>query len=208
VPRQPSSLSESTPARPAAVIPLRVPESDAALVHALRAGELHAGAALFDRHASHIRRVLVRVLGPDPEIADLLQDVFVSALSSIDKLTEPSALKGWLTRTAIYMARGRIRRRTRWRFLRVVAHDELPERPAPDASPEDREALSRVYGLLSELPANERIAFALRVLDEMELAEVAEACGVSLATAKRRVASAQRRFAELLAREPSLRSLT
>ena len=176
-----------------------------ALVRSLQAGEARAGAVLFDRYAVHIRRVLVRVLGPDPDIADILQDVFVSALASIRKLSEPSALKAWLTRTAIFMARGRIRRRTRWRFLRFVPHDELPELPAIQAKPEDREALAGVYRTLAKLPANHRIAFALRVLDGMELAEVAEVCGVSLATIKRRLSLAQRRFVELARREPSLR---
>jgi RNA polymerase sigma-70 factor (ECF subfamily) len=182
-----------------------VPETDTALVRALQAGEMRAGAVLFDRYAAHIRRVLVRVLGPDPELADLLQDVFVSALASIRKLSEPSALKAWLTRTAIFMARGRIRRRTRWRFLRFVGPDELPDIAGPELKPEEREALAGVYRTLSKLPANQRIAFALRVLDGMELAEVAAACGVSLATIKRRVSQAQRRFAELARREPSLR---
>jgi RNA polymerase sigma-70 factor (ECF subfamily) len=58
---------------------------------------------------------------------------------------------------------------------------------------------------LTTLPADDRIAFALRVMEGMELLEVAEACRVSLATAKRRIARAQRRFAELVARDPWLR---
>jgi RNA polymerase sigma-70 factor (ECF subfamily) len=40
----------------------------------------------------------------------------------------------------------------------------------------------------------ERIAFCLRHVEGMKLEEVARACGCSLATAKRRVASAQARL--------------
>lgn len=189
----------------AAVIPLRVPETDAGLSRALQAGEPWAGAALFDRYAAHVRRVLVRVMGPDPELADLLQDVFLAALASIERLNDPNALKAWLTRTAIFIARGRIRRRTRWRFLRFMGFDELPEPPAPEVDPEQRQALAAVYRLLAQLPINERIVFALRVLDGMELADVARACGISIATVKRRVSSAERRFVSLLPSEPALR---
>ena len=42
---------------------------DAALVAALRRGEPGAPAALYDRHAAYLRRVLARVLGVDDERA-------------------------------------------------------------------------------------------------------------------------------------------
>jgi RNA polymerase sigma-70 factor (ECF subfamily) len=64
--------------------------------------------------------------------------------------------------------------------------------------------VAAVYRVLNALPADERIAFALRMLDGMELSAVATACGVSLSTAKRRLSSAQQRFRELARREPSL----
>jgi RNA polymerase sigma-70 factor (ECF subfamily) len=188
------------------VIPLRVAESDAALVRALRAGDAHAGALLFDRYSLHVRRVLARVLGPDPELSDLLQDVFVAALSSMHSIEDPSALKAWLTRTAVFTARGRIRRRARWRFLRFVPDDELPEPAFPAQDAEGSQALTAVYRVLKTLPADERIAFALRIIEGMELTAVATACGVSLSTIKRRLSSAQQRFDELSAREPVLRA--
>ncbi|HET9960598.1 MAG TPA: sigma-70 family RNA polymerase sigma factor [Polyangiaceae bacterium] len=189
--------------RSGAVIALHS-DSDAALVRALREREPHAGTALFDRYGMHVRRVLARVLGPDPELGDLLQDVFVSALSSIHTLEDPSALRAWLTRMAVFTARGRIRRRSRWRFLKFVADDELPEPLAPAQDAEGSQALSAVYRVLKCLPADQRIVFALRVFDGMELNAVATACGVSLSTAKRRLARAQTRFMELSRREPVL----
>lgn len=202
---RPTLASAETALRPSApVIQLRTGESDAALVRALRGGDPHAGAALFDRYATHVRRVLARVLGPDPELSDMLQDVFVAALGSVHSIEDPSALKAWLTRTAVFTARGKIRRRTRWRFLRFVPDDELPEAAAPARDTEGSEALAAVYRVLNALPADERIAFALRIIDGMELTAVATACGVSLSTIKRRLTSAQERFRELARREPVL----
>jgi len=201
--RTATSLGE--PSRTAEVIPLRAADSDAALVRALRAGDPHAGAMLFDRYGLHVRRVLARVLGPDPELADLLQDVFVAALASLHSLEDPAALKAWLTRVAVFMARGRIRRRARWRFLRFVPDDELPEAIAPGQDADACEAMAAVYRVLRALPADERIAFALRTIDGMELTAVATACGVSLSTIKRRLSTAQRRFRELSRREPVLK---
>jgi RNA polymerase sigma-70 factor (ECF subfamily) len=54
------------------------------------------------------------------------------------------------------------------------------------------------------LPADERIPFALRFIDGMELTEVARACTVSLATIKRRLSRAEQRFTAFAALEPAL----
>ncbi len=172
---------------------LPLPDNDAALVQAARARRPGAAAALFDRHAAHVRRVLVRVLGIDPEIPDLLHDVFVVALGDLDRLDDATAVRAWLTTIAVYSARGLIRKRVRRRVLGSL----LPlagERTAVSASPEVTESLRAVYRVLDQLDADERIPFALRFVDGMELTEVAAACGVSLATIKRRLAKAQQRF--------------
>jgi RNA polymerase sigma-70 factor (ECF subfamily) len=59
--------------------------------------------------------------------------------------------------------------------------------------------------VLERLPADERVAFALRFIDSMELTQVADACGVSLATIKRRLSRAQQTFQRLAAEHAVLR---
>ena len=186
------------------VVELPIAQPDAALVAALRAGRADAGAVLFDRYGDDVERVLYRILGPDSEIKDLLQDVFVVALSTVDKLRDPDALRGWLMSIAVRKARKCILRRQRWRFIQLWPTGELPEREARSIPPEVSEALRCTYAVLARLPADERIAFALRFVDGMELTAVAAACGVSLATIKRRLARAQAAFAALALQQPAL----
>jgi RNA polymerase sigma-70 factor (ECF subfamily) len=69
---------------------------------------------------------------------------------------------------------------------------------------EASEALRTTYRLLSSLNIDEQIAFTLRFIEGMELREVAGACGVSLATTKRRLVRAEARFLALARLEPSL----
>lgn len=167
---------------------------DAELVRAFRSGDPAARAALYDRHADHVHRVLYRMLGVDRDLADLHHDVFVRALVSLPKLQDPSALKAWLTMIAVHVARSAITRRRRWRWLGFLPDEDLPEVDAGSASGEVRDALRATYAVLGRLPADERIAFALRFIDGMELTEVAAACETSLATIKRRLARASARF--------------
>lgn len=175
---------------------------DASLVTAMRAGHPGATTALFDRYGGHVRAVLARLIGLDTELADLLHDVFIAALDKIDQLQDPAQLKAWLTSIAVFTARGTIRKRARWRWLRIV--DEPPEVPVNAPSHVAREAVRRLYVVLDKLPADDRIAFALRFVQGMELTEVASACGVSLATIKRRLTKSEARFVELARNEPAL----
>ncbi|HKY37185.1 MAG TPA: sigma-70 family RNA polymerase sigma factor [Polyangiaceae bacterium] len=183
---------------------LPAPESDELLVLSLRARHPDAGTVLFDRYAPHVRRVLVRVMGPDSEILDLVHDVFVTALESVNRLVDPRALRAWLTQIAVFTARARIRRRVRGRVLRFLPFSELPEPELPPADFEASQSMQAVYRVLERLDTDQHIAFALRFVAGMELTEVAASCGCSLATIKRRLARAQISFASAAAREPAL----
>ncbi len=179
---------------------------DTQLVESLRTGSREARARLFDRHAPHVRRILIRLLGHQDELADVLHDVFVQALRDIGKLREPRALKAWLTRIAVFTARGRIRKASRRRWLRLLPPEQLPEMEAPARGDDVGEALRATYAVLTQLSADERVAFSLRFIEGMELKQVAAACDVSLATIKRRLRRAETRFVDIAGQHPVLRS--
>jgi len=205
VAKRPLRPAPAAPAgRPAAVIRLSFLDSDAQIVAAIRAGDGAGGAALYDRHHGYVRRVLLRVLGPDAELHDLIQDVFVAAIDSIERLAEPNALRGWLAAISVHCARAELRRRTRSRRVSLFPSSELPQVEAPIAPPELDEAVRATYHVLTRLSADERISFALRFIEGMELEELATACGVSLATAKRRLARARKKFVTIAQTYPSL----
>jgi RNA polymerase sigma-70 factor (ECF subfamily) len=184
------------------------PEADpAALLRGIRARDPAALAELHDRYAGSVLRILRRILGPDHELEDLHHDVFVRALRSIGELREPGALGGWLHAIAVHTAHAAIERRTRrrrWTFPGGLAGLAEPDPAVPGADLDAREALRAAYAVLDQLPADERVAFALRHFDGMELSEVALACRVSLATIKRRLARAEQAFHVLAREAPAL----
>jgi RNA polymerase sigma-70 factor, ECF subfamily len=187
-----------------AVVRLRRAGSDEELVTSLHEGVPSAGRDLVYAYGGHVRKVLMRVLGPDRELDDLAQDVFVMALESLHRLENPRALRGWLAQIAVFRARRCLRGRKQWQILRFFAPEQMPPGRATTPDFEASEALRAAYRLLSSLQVDERIAFALRFIEGMDLAEVAAACRVSLATTKRRLARAEVRFGELARDEPAL----
>ena len=80
----------------------------------------------------------------------------------------------------------------------------MPEPATSGVPPEICEAYRRTYALLDRMSASERVAFALRHIEGMELAQLAQVCEVSLATIKRRLARAEARFAAAAKRDPVL----
>lgn len=205
--KNPMSSSRVAPKTEGVVLPLAFVGDDIALVEALRANHPGAKSALFQRHVGWVERIITHVIGYDAELADILQEVFTRALGSIHSLKDPSALEPWLGRVATHTARKVLRTRTRRAWLRRFVDSAEEERYEPSAVafvPEARQALRAVYHVLDVLPADERIAFALRFIDGMELTEVAAACDVSLATIKRRLVRSENRFVAVAARYPEL----
>jgi RNA polymerase sigma-70 factor (ECF subfamily) len=207
IPNPRTKRSASVQSNPvAAVVHLRPPaRSDEDILRGMRAGEAWAAAALLDRHGPLVERIVRRILGHDQDLQDLVHDAFATILASIHQVRDDKALRGWIISVAANTAHHTIRRRKLTRLIFFWQTDNPPE-IACEMDLGAREAVRRTYAALDQLPAAERVAFALRFIDEMPLEDVAQACNVSLATIKRRIASAEQRFTSIARRDPVLRT--
>ncbi|MFZ5892567.1 MAG: RNA polymerase sigma factor [Myxococcota bacterium] len=186
------------------VTPLKFVGDERALLQALRARHPGAVAAFYDAHAGHVQRTLRSAMGADADLPDMLQEVFIRALDNIADLDDPERMRSWLTTIAVFTARAHIRRRARRNWLSLFSPErtrsEEQEPPCSDA----RAALRETYAVLDRMRVDDRMAFVLRFVDGMTLPDAAEACGVSLATIKRRLARAEKAFIEAARQRPIL----
>lgn len=166
-------------------------------------GRLDAGAAFYDRHVQSIHALVFRLMGPDGEIDDVVHDVFVRALESLPRLRDPAALRSWLFGIAVRTVGIRFQKRTRQRWLRFMAPEEVPE-VAVLPSTELGEALRDVYAILRGMDADERIALVLRRVEGLSLEDAATATGTSLATYRRRLARGEAKFLARASSRPAL----
>jgi RNA polymerase sigma-70 factor (ECF subfamily) len=189
-----------------AVVPLlNFDGSDESLMEALKAQHPGAKRAFYLRYADHVQRVLIRIMGVDDAIPELISETFLQAFLSVHSLRNGASLKAWVSMIAVFTARGLIRKRKKRRIMSLFEPKKMQEFRSFEIDTEAREALRMMYGILEELPTDERIAFSLRFIEGMHLREVAEACGVSLATIKRRLARAQKTFVPMAKDDPLLR---
>lgn len=200
--------AEPAPAEPEPGKPRIRFVDDRALVDGIRAGNPVAMAEFHDRFALPVERILWGILGPDHELCDLHHDVFVRALGSMAKLRDPEALRGWMNAIAAHTARACLEKRiSRRRWSSALPPEAVGELGTgdPGGQLDAREVLRAVHAVLDRLDPGERVAFALRHLDGLELTDVAEACEVSLATIKRRLARAESEFETRVQNSPVLR---
>ncbi|WP_437912861.1 RNA polymerase sigma factor [Sorangium sp. So ce302] len=175
------------------------------MLRGLHARNPAAERRLLDTYAGLVERMLFRILGDVRSLEDLVQDVFARVFSRIDDVREPEALKPFITSVTVFVAREALRKRRRHRWLAFFASDELPE-VAASADPEARQGVRAFYRALETLDADDRLAFTLRIVEGQELAEVAAACKVSLATVKRRIQRAELAFVERCKKDEVLSS--
>lgn len=178
---------------------------DAVLVQAAKNGEPWAKEALFRRYGRYVNGLAFRLLPSDAELDDLVQDSFVEALTSLDRLVDVNAFSSWLGSIVVRTAHKRIRRRRLMERLGLRRREEVDFDAFAQmtSSPESAVELRRVHTALDAMDAEERIALVLRRVEGMELSEVATQMGLSLATVKRRIASAETKLParEMLERE-------
>jgi RNA polymerase sigma-70 factor (ECF subfamily) len=155
----------------------------------------------FRMYSRLVASIGFRILGRRSEVEDLVQDVFVEAGKWATRIEDPSALKHWLITVTVRAARHRLRRARFAAMLGFGAPVSYEDVAGNDASPSERALLAQVYRVLDGLPVNERLAWTLRHVQGEALGEVAELCGCSVATAKRRIAAAHAAILEALSDE-------
>jgi RNA polymerase sigma-70 factor, ECF subfamily len=143
----------------------------------------------YRRYAPYVATIAVRILGRSDDLDDLVQDVFVEATRGIASLSEPQAIKGWLARIAVRASVRRLRRQRLLRALHLVLDEPIDydALAAPEATPEQRASVARVYRKLDGLPAAERVAWVLRYVQGETLEQAAVLCACSLSTYQRRL---------------------
>ncbi len=173
------------------------------LVALARARAPELAELVHERFADQIHRVVYRVLGPDSEHEDVVQQAFLEIVRGLHRVRDTERLQAWVRSIAINVARGLIRRR-KLRFWLEPRSDALDTWGEPDDT-DAKELVHRTYMVLAQLKTDDRIAFSLRYIEGYQVQEVAELTGASLATVHRRLARASREFRQRASRDELLR---
>jgi RNA polymerase sigma-70 factor (ECF subfamily) len=159
---------------------------------------------LYVRFSPYVGAIASRILGREGEVQDVVQDVFAAAVGGLRDRSEPHKVRGWLAKVAVRTSMRKLRARRFWSLFDLDETPHYSRLADPAAGPHERQLVAEVYRALDGVSARERVAWALRHVEGQSLEEVAELCGCSLATAKRRIKVAHDAVRAHLEGEPRL----
>jgi RNA polymerase sigma-70 factor (ECF subfamily) len=170
---------------------------DAELVRRVLAGEVEAYGALVERYRPRCARFALHMLGDSADAEEVVQEAFVRAYRALPRCRQPDRFGAWLLR--ILANRCRTARASRSRRERLVLLDDGAVGMAAVAHPEDRSAWREEIAVaLARLAPEQREAFLLKHVEELDYGEMAEITGAGVSALKMRVKRACERLRELL----------
>ena len=156
-------------------------------------------------HGAVIGRLCMAMLGSQAEAEEALQDTLLAAHDALASWRAEGTLRAWLFGIARRVCARRLERHsTRERRLRLVAGGEgegSGGKDLPDALLDARRQATAVRQALERLSPTEREAVILRYQADLSFKEIAQACGIDEATARKRVSRGLLRLRTLLGEE-------
>ena len=156
-------------AAPEPTLPIEV-----TLVAAARRGDRAAFGALYQRHARMVQAVILSRVPPDA-VADLVQDVFLSAMGRLTSLRDDAAFAPWIATIAR-------RRAADWRRRKrdlVPLEEASLEAMAKDETPSDALETRAALEAIRSLPEAYRETLLLRFVAGLSGPEIAARTGLT-----------------------------
>jgi RNA polymerase sigma-70 factor (ECF subfamily) len=152
------------------VLPVQAARGEG-LVHSASRGDRAAFGELYRAYSRMVHGILLARVGPG-EAEDLLQEVFLTAMSRLPALREKAAFGGWLASIARSKALDALRAR------REMV--EMPEQLASGAPAADvRVEAERVLAVIRTLPEAYRETLVLRLVEGLTGPEIAGQVGLT-----------------------------
>ena len=171
--------------------------TDADLVAAATAGDVHAFAALSWRYRDRYSRFAVRMVGTRDDAEDVMQSAFIRAYRALEDCRDPSRFGAWLYQIVANECRSFVLRRAR-RERRIVRDELVLAAAAAPAASELNETLEDVQYALDQLDVDQREAFLMKHVEQLSYEEMAEITGDGVSALKMRVKRACANLKELL----------
>jgi RNA polymerase sigma-70 factor (ECF subfamily) len=173
------------------------------IVASAKEGDPAAFKQLFEKHVAGVHRHLSLLIGPNEDVDDLVQLVFMNVYQSIGRFRGKSAFSTWLFRITINVARQEIRMRGRRRKLSSaifevgkVAGNRRKQTPEGSLS-----TWQQIYLVLDRLSPKKRETFILYMYEGYSLEEIASLLGSSVSTIGSRLQAGRKEILAIMASE-------
>lgn len=160
---------------------------------------------LYAKHGSLVYNLALNYLGNTEEAEEITQDVFLAVHQNQDKFREEAQWSTWIYRIAVNKSLDYLRSKNRKKRIRSWLSIEQDGHEAghfnhPGFQLEQKEAVSRIYRLMKELPLNQYSALVLAKLEGKSQKEIAEILETSPKAVESLIQRAKKNLSTLLER--------
>ena len=146
---------------------------------------MQAHATLYHRYSLAMYHTCLRIVNNPADAEDILQEAFLQAFKSLEKLNDQNAFAGWIKRIVINRSIDFLRRRQK----SLLVHKDLPEYELPQEEEAIDEAMfagkvSLIRQALDTLPDKYRLVMNLHVFEKMSFEQVADLLNIPSATVR------------------------
>jgi RNA polymerase sigma-70 factor (ECF subfamily) len=181
------------------------------LIRRAQQGDERALRQLFERHRGDVTRIAARLLGPDAELEDVVQESFVQIFRSLPSFQGQSKLTTWIFRVVANVVRMQLRRKRSRPLLAHASDERLQREPdpggRPDTDAERNERVRALYRHLDALSDKKRTVLVLHDLSGMAAKDIAELVEAPVMTVRTRLFYARKELLAALATDPATAEL-
>jgi len=171
-------------------------ETELQLLNAIREGDRQASKRLYDRYAGHAMAIGLRYVPERDAVRDVMQDSFVTILTSISKFNYrgEGSLRAWVSGIVAHKAIDYLRTHERISYVASIP-DQADEPEEPDVGRVPPDVLTEMIG---RLPANYRMVLNLYVFEQRSHKEIAQMLGIKENTSSSQFFRAKQLLAKML----------
>jgi len=167
-------------------------EEDQRLIDRVRAGDLSALGALYDKHRLLVFHTALAITRDRPAAEDILQECFLRLNAHAARLDGALPLAPWLYRVTVNLSYTWLTRDARRQislegFLDHLDRLVAPTWAAPEHQVEARDVRESIQHAVEGLPFNQRVVVILHYLSGLDLKEIAYILDCPVGTVKSRL---------------------
>jgi RNA polymerase sigma-70 factor (ECF subfamily) len=173
-------------------------------------GDRQAFIRWMDKAHTSVHRLVIRMLGEEQGIDDLIQEVFTRAWKNITSLKNPEVSLGWVCRIARNVTANYINHPSRRELLMLdkmnsagfftLLHQIYRRELDPEALVVSNENVERMRFAVAGLDLKYREVLLLRAVKGMSYQEIGQAVGIPLGTVENRLYRARSMLKKILKR--------
>jgi RNA polymerase sigma factor (sigma-70 family) len=144
-------------------------------------GDQKAQYSLYDRYATAMYHVALRIVADRAGAEDVVQDSFLKVFGQLHTLREEITLSAWIKRIVVNTSLNHLRAKKKVQFIDLQVVHDLPVNDGPDDELWDAPS---VHAAIQQLPDGGRLVFTLYAIEELPHKEIAKMLEISESTSK------------------------